>query len=90
MTQTTIGTDFNPSLDIESNIAAKIAFHAAVVVDILSELRCIVLREIPHADVGIYAGSCADVGGSLAADAKNIGKSLNPGAAYASDSRRLP
>ena len=36
MTQTTIGADFNQSLDIESNIAAKVAFHAAVVVDIFS------------------------------------------------------
>jgi len=51
----------------------------AVLVDIISQLCCIVFRQVPHADVGVYAGGSADVGRGLAADAVNIGKgNLDP------------
>ena len=51
----------------------------AVLVDIISQLCCIVFRQVPNADVGVYAGGSADVGRGFAANAVNIGKgNLNP------------
>ena len=43
VTDAAIATDFNKSLNIERHIPAKVALHAAVMVDILSQLGNIVL-----------------------------------------------
>ena len=51
----------------------------AVLVDIISQLRCIVFRKVSHPDVRVHAGLGADIAGSLAADAVDIGQgNLNP------------
>ena len=72
MTNPAVAANFNQTLDIESGVAAKVAFHAAVVFDILSQFRGIVFRHIAHAQVGVNAGVLADIGSGLAADPVDI------------------
>ena len=51
-----VAADLDEPLDVEGHVAAQVAFHVAVVVDILSQLGRVVLGEVPHADVGVHAG----------------------------------
>ena len=52
VTNTTIATDFNKSLDVKCYVTAKVAFHAAVMVDIFSQLGNVVLAQISYAVSG--------------------------------------
>lgn len=75
MAHTAVAADFNKSLNVERDIAAEVALNRAVVVDIFSELRCVVLGQVSYADARVNAGSSADILRCLAADAEDVGKS---------------
>ena len=75
MANTAVAADFDESLDVKRNVAAEVALNRAVVVDIFSQLRSVVFRQVSYADVRIDAGSSADVRRCLAADAVDVGKS---------------
>ena len=74
MTNASVAADFDQSLDIKSNISSEIAFYAAVVVNILSELGDIILGQISDSCIGIDTGCCENIVGSLTADAEDIGQ----------------
>lgn len=61
MTNTTIATDFNKSLDIKSGFSAKIALNLEIVIDIFTKLGNVILAHIFNSKVGIYAGCCNNV-----------------------------
>ena len=66
--------DFDQSLDIKRYVAAQVAFHDEMMIDILSDLRFVAFGKVADADVRINAGYLTDVRGSLSADAIDIGK----------------
>ena len=74
MTDAAVTADLNEALDIERQVAAQVAFHVAVLIDIVSQLRRIVFGKVTDPDIGIHAGSGADIAGGLAADAINMGQ----------------
>ena len=53
MTHAAIAADFDKPLDVKGHIPAQVAFHVAVVVDILSQLGYVVLGEVSHPDVRV-------------------------------------
>ena len=48
-----IAADLDQALDIEGNVPAEVALHVAVLVDIISQFGCIILGQVPDADVGV-------------------------------------
>ena len=74
VTDAAVTADLNEALDIERQVAAQVAFHVAVLIDIVSQLRRIVFGKVTDPDIGIHAGSGADIAGGLAADAINMGQ----------------
>ena len=74
MAHAPVAADLDEALHVEGQVAAQVALYMAVMVDILAQLGSVILRQVAHADVGVYAGGGADVGSGLAADAEDIGE----------------
>jgi hypothetical protein len=71
----TVAVDFNKAFNGKRSFTAKVAFYAAVVVNIFSKLCRIIFREVSHTDIRVYARSGTDILRSPAADAIDISKS---------------
>ena len=74
MTDAAIALNVYQALNVKSDVTTKIAFHEAVLVDVITKLADIVLGEVADADVGIDAGSLDDIISSLTADTIDVGQ----------------
>ena len=74
MTNTAIAADFDESLDVESGFSSQVTLDLDVVVDVLSELGNVVLRQILNSRIGIYTGSSDDLAGCFATNTVDIGE----------------
>ena len=74
VTNATVASNFNKTLDIKLYAGAKVAFYHNILVNVFSESRFISLGEVRYAGVGVDSGSLEDVVGGLTADAVDIGQ----------------
>ena len=56
MTDTAVAVNFYKTLDVESNVTAKVTFYNVVVLDLVTELSNLIFSEVLSAGVGIDAG----------------------------------
>ena len=75
MADPAVAADLDQPLDVERDVAAKIALDANVMVDIFPELRGIVLGQVSYPDVRIHARFGADLRRRSVPDSENISKS---------------
>jgi hypothetical protein len=75
VTDTAVAVNFYKTLDVESNVTAKVTFYYVVVLDLVTELSNLIFSEVLSTGVGIDAGLCKDVICTLAADTVDVGKS---------------
>ena len=74
MAKTAIAADFNQTLDIKSHVAAEVALHGIVLIDIIPQLGHVVLAQITDTGVGVDPGGGQDVCRRLAAQTENVGQ----------------
>ena len=74
MADAAVAADLHQTLDVQRHIAALVAFHDQVMVDILTDLSLVLLGHILYTGIRIDAGGGENVVGSLTADAVDIGE----------------
>src|SRR5919198_5383700 len=72
MPDAAVGADLAEPLDRLRAVAAQIAFHLDVLVDVVAELRDLVLGEVANLRVGIEAERCSDPARRRLADAVDV------------------
>ncbi len=60
MAQTAIATYFHKALHVLGNLAMQVAFDLEVRLNVVAQLRQIVLCEIFHANIGVNPGVCKE------------------------------
>ena len=75
MTNAAIAADLHHALDVQGDIAAQIAFHLQVVLDVLTDLVDVLLSQVLHAGVRVDAGSSENLLRGLHADAEDVRQS---------------
>ena len=74
MTQATVATDLHKAVDVLANFTMEVAFSGDVCGDIVTEFGQIVLSEIAHADIGVYARFSEDLLRGGRANAIDVGQ----------------
>ena len=75
MAHAAVAADLHQALDVQAHVAAQVALHLQVVLDVFTDLVDVLLREILHAGVRVDAGGGQDLLRGLQADAENIRQS---------------
>ena len=90
MAKAAVAADLHQALDVHGDLAAQIALHLQVMVDVIAQGADLVFGKILDARIGVDAGRGDDLVRGRAADAVDIGQGdLNaffPGKVYACDS----
>ena len=74
MAHTAVAADLSQTLDVQGHLAAQIALHGVALVNGLTELGLIGLRQVLHAGVGVDACLRQDVLCALSANTIDIGQ----------------
>ena len=74
MSGASVGTDFNQSLDVKSNVTAKVTFYDVVAVDGFTETGNFVIGQILNTGVRIDVCSFQNVIGEFSANTIDIGQ----------------
>src|SRR4051812_43610890 len=74
MAQPAVRADLHQALDVLGALAAEVALHGKVVVDLLAELADLVVGEVLHVRVGVDPGVLEDLPGHALTDAVDVGE----------------
>ena len=75
MADATIALDFSQTLDIQRDVAAKIAFHDDIVlIDVVTDLSFIFSRQILDADIRVNPGAGENLVSGTLTDTVHIGQ----------------
>ncbi len=74
MTDAAVAADFHQTLDVHGNLAAEVAFHLHMVLDVFTKLADFVFGKVLDAGIRVDLGGGQDFLGGSHADAVDVGK----------------
>ena len=74
MAQAAVRTDLGQVLDVQSHLAAKVAFHDELFVDALTDTRFFLVGKVAHAGVRVDSGLFENSLRARSADTENVGQ----------------